>query len=557
MEYREMFSENSQKVNRLIVNLLRMIAYAFLLIIVLSYRKAFKIDHRVLIMDLYGSCVILMIPTVAMAFKHYLKESLKYIIITCSILVCGLVMCHFMKYTFILATLPLVLASLYFDKKLGVYTVVMGGITLVWANMISHVGISQFFSGSVKWSTSLLQETCLKLIQYSLFSMIILYFTQRSNKLFEKAALDAGKLRCNRDGLDVIVDYTDALFCTRNKQEVATIILAIIKNLLHSLDNKPKPIEGYIGIRSSTNEKFFVGINEKVETKLFLIDKQQISLNIEDHCYDIPIKENPESSTVFANKHKLTMYFYSNQELIAFIVLRIHLNQTEEVLNKLLRVLYRNIRLAINNLKLTQDMYETQEELVRAFSEISESKSGQTGHHIKRVSEYMKIMAGAIKLDQEEKDCLVIASMMHDIGKLLIPEQILEKPGKLTVEEFEVIKDHVHLGYKLLEYSPGRIMEIARVIALQHHEKWDGTGYLGMQGEEIDYYSRIMAVVDVFDALMSKRSYKESWTVEEAYNEIVSQSGKHFDPQIVDLFKAHFSEFLEVVNHYPDCEKTA
>ena len=100
-------------------------------------------------------------------------------------------------------------------------------------------------------------------------------------------------------------------------------------------------------------------------------------------------------------------------------------------------------------------------------------------------------------------------------------------------------------------------MEIGRIIALQHHEKWDGTGYLGMKGEEIDYYSRIMAVVDVFDALMSKRSYKERWSIEDAYNEIVSQSGKHFDPSIVELFKEHFDEFVEVLNNYPDCERTA
>ena len=557
MEYREMFGENDQKVNRLIANMLRMITYAFLLIIILSYSQAFELKNSVLETDLCIVSFILLIPTLIVNLSDYLKNSVKYMIITCSIMACGLVMCHFMKYTFILATLPLAFATLYFDKKLGVYTVVMGGISLIWANVINYVGSDRFFIGQFELSGELLQEIGLKIIQYSFFSMIVLYLTQRSNRLVERAASDAGELKRNRDGLDVIVDYTDALFCARNNQEAAAIILAIIKNLLHSLDNSPKPVEGYIGIRSSANEKFFVGINEKEETKLFPIDKQQIAITIGDRGYELPIKENQESSTVFVNKNKLTMFFYSNQELIAFVVLRIHLQQTEEVLNKLLRVLYRNIRLAINNMKLTHDMYETQEELVRAFSEISESKSGQTGHHIKRVSEYMKIMAEAIQLDQVEKDSLVIASMMHDIGKLLIPEQILEKPGKLTVEEFEIIKNHVHLGYKLLEYSPGRIMEIARVIALQHHEKWDGTGYLGMQGEEIDYYSRIMAVVDVFDALMSKRSYKESWSVEEAYNEIVNQSGKHFDPQVVELFKAHFSEFLEVVNHYPDCEKTA
>ena len=129
-------------------------------------------------------------------------------------------------------------------------------------------------------------------------------------------------------------------------------------------------------------------------------------------------------------RNKINHLYLSLLDISGFVILHMHLDETETVLNKLVRVLYRNIKLAINNISLTHDMYQTQEELVRAFSEISESKSGQTGAHIKRVSEYMKIMAEALKLDKEEKDSLVIASMMHDIGKLMIPEQILEKPGR-------------------------------------------------------------------------------------------------------------------------------
>lgn len=125
------------------------------------------------------------------------------------------------------------------------------------------------------------------------------------------------------------------------------------------------------------------------------------------------------------------------------------LDKTDEVLEKLIRVLYGDIRLAIKNLRLSTDLYETQEEIVRAFSELCESKSYETGGHIKRVSEYMRIMGDAVKLDSQEKDSLAIAAMMHDIGKLLIPETIIEKPGKLTIEEFEVIKTHVNLGYKI------------------------------------------------------------------------------------------------------------
>jgi len=214
--------------------------------------------------------------------------------------------------------------------------------------------------------------------------------------------------------------------------------------------------------------------------------------------------------------------------------------------------MYQNIQIALCKMSLANDLYITQEELVRAFAELSESKSRQTGQHIKRVSEYMQIMASALNLEEEEKKSLCIASMMHDIGKLLIPEEILEKPSKLSADEFTIIKKHVVYGYELLKNSPGRVMEIAQTIALEHHEKWDGSGYLGKKAEEIDLYSRLMAVADVYDALVSRRSYKEKWEPKDAYNEIVKGSGSHFDPMIVGIFEKKYTEFFSVVQKYPD-----
>lgn len=555
MEYREILSDHNQKVDRLISSLLRVSSYVILCIMILNHSSILRIENNMMKADLIVAGMILFIPTIVVSLNRRLGQKVKYMIISCSVMVCCIAMCDFMRYTLILATLPLFLSCLYFDRKLNIYAIVTSAIALMWACLCNEVGVEHLLSRTAHFSSDMLRDFGILFAQYSFFSIVVLYLSNRTNKVFEKAFFDSSELRRNRDGLDVIVDYTDALFCARDYEEAATIILSIIKSLVYSLENVPKKLEGYVGIKVS--KEVFIGVDENVEPKQFRVTNHQLIIKVDGSEYVLPIKENEESSTVFANKNKLTMFFYSDHELIAFVILHIHLEQTEEVLNKLIRVLYRNVRLAINNMKLTHDMYETQEELVRAFSEISESKSGQTGRHIKRVSEYMKIMAEAIHLNGKEKDSLVIASMMHDIGKLLIPESILEKPGKLTAQEFEVIKTHVQYGYKLLEYSPGRIMEIGRVIALQHHEKWDGTGYLGLQGEEIDYYSRIMAVVDVFDALMSKRSYKESWSTQDAYNEIVSQSGKHFDPEVVELFKAHFNEFLDVLNNYPDCEQSA
>jgi len=198
------------------------------------------------------------------------------------------------------------------------------------------------------------------------------------------------------------------------------------------------------------------------------------------------------------------------------------------------------------------DMHQTQEELVRAFAQMCESKSGQTGYHVKRVAEYVEIMAKYLDIQTVERECLVTASMMHDIGKLNIPEEILDKPGKLTPDEYEIIKKRTHYGYELLKNSPGRTMEIASDIALNHHERWDGKGYNGFAGQNISLYSRIMAIADVFDALVSKRSYKDKWLPEDAYNEIVSQSGKQFDPYLVDVFIECYSKFLDIIKTYSD-----
>lgn len=214
----------------------------------------------------------------------------------------------------------------------------------------------------------------------------------------------------------------------------------------------------------------------------------------------------------------------------------------------------RNMIMLNKTISANADLVHSQEELIYAFAEISESKSKVTGEHIRRVSEYMRILGKASGFTTDYVDKLAVAAMMHDIGKLMIPEEILDKPDKLTDEEYAIMKNHVLYGEALLAKCPGDIMQIAKTIALQHHEHFDGTGYLGMKGEEIAYISRLMAVCDVFDALTSKRYYKAGWSIEDTYNEIVRLSGKHFDPDVVELFKENYSEFERVLKAMPDHE---
>ena len=188
-----------------------------------------------------------------------------------------------------------------------------------------------------------------------------------------------------------------------------------------------------------------------------------------------------------------------------------------------------------------------QEQVIVSLAEITENKSGQTGQHVRRVAEYTRILADELGYPEEQIDNIRLASTMHDIGKLLVPTEILEKPGRLTDEEFSTIKQHTTDGGRLLENVDGDVMHLSRTIALDHHERWDGNGYAQEKaGEDISFEGRIVAVADVYDALTSRRSYKEAWDDRDAYNEIVRCSGTQFDPQVVEAFKRRYDDINAV-----------
>lgn len=198
------------------------------------------------------------------------------------------------------------------------------------------------------------------------------------------------------------------------------------------------------------------------------------------------------------------------------------------------------------------EVYEDQQMLISSLSELVEVQSQETGGHIKRVAGYTGILCEALGYDKEDVWKISTASMMHDVGKLMIPKTIIEKPGKLTSEEYEVVKEHVVYGKRMLEKSLGEVMQIATVIAYQHHERYDGNGYMHMKGEEIDLNARIVSIADVFDALVSERPYKRAWLPAEAKMEIINQRGKQFDPMLVDLFEENYEKILTVWNQYSD-----
>lgn len=215
---------------------------------------------------------------------------------------------------------------------------------------------------------------------------------------------------------------------------------------------------------------------------------------------------------------------------------------------------YMSVRNDISEIiKLHEEIESTQQEIIYHMGEIAESRSQETGNHVRRVAEYSRLLALKYGLDAQEANKIAMASPMHDIGKVGIPDAILYKPGKLTDEEWEIMKTHAMLGYAVLQHSKRPILQASAIIAKEHHEKYDGTGYpLGLSGEAIHLYARIVAIADVFDALSHDRCYKKAWEDADVFAFFEKERGAHFDPQLVDMFLAAKEEFLTIRDHFKD-----
>jgi len=200
-----------------------------------------------------------------------------------------------------------------------------------------------------------------------------------------------------------------------------------------------------------------------------------------------------------------------------------------------------------------QEIAQTQKEIIFTMGAIGETRSKETGNHVKRVAKYSKLLAILYGMSESEAELLKMASPMHDIGKVGIPDNILNKPGKFNADEWKIMKTHSQLGYDMLNHSKRPILKTASIVAIQHHEKFDGSGYPnGLSGNNIHIYGRITAVADVFDALGSDRVYKKSWELEKILDLLKSEKSKHFDPILIDLFLDNLDLFLEIRDKHKD-----
>lgn len=234
-------------------------------------------------------------------------------------------------------------------------------------------------------------------------------------------------------------------------------------------------------------------------------------------------------------------------ELLARVKNLLMLRETQLALSDRAAWLASEVKKAISDLRARE------KEMVLRLSRAAEHRDPETGQHLLRMANYSKLIARELGLSESEQELILEAAPMHDIGKVATPDAILLKQGKLTDEEFVIMKQHAMTGYSILSGSDSLLIHAAATMALSHHEKFDGSGYPnGLKGEEIPLHGRIVAVADVFDALTSARPYKKAWSIDAAAKFLQDHSPSHFDPKCVDAFFCAWNEMLEIQARYKD-----
>jgi len=245
-------------------------------------------------------------------------------------------------------------------------------------------------------------------------------------------------------------------------------------------------------------------------------------------------------------------YFPNNSGKASLLVLK-GVDEISDIDAQMLEVFCSGVAIAFDNILLNQEITDTQAELILRLGDVVESRSHEAGNHVRRMSQVCYMLAQASGMPEDETAVLMHAAPMHDIGKIATPDAVLLKPGKLTDAEWTIMKQHPTVGLQILDGSQRPILKAAAVIAHQHHEKFDGTGYpQGLRGHDIHPYARIVAVADVFDALSHARCYKEAWPAAKVTEHLREVAGHHLDPTYVDLLIRNMDKALAINAQWPD-----
>lgn len=358
---------------------------------------------------------------------------------------------------------------------------------------------------------------------------------------------DLTALEANRAGLKRVIDATGRIFQTRGldsfvqgvlEQLVALLFLERDAMLIKCDSLALERESGHVTVVAATGQfASLVGSNVLSGLSGDLIEHVSTVLRTQQ-----PMRRDGEYWGYFRTR--------GGKENVIYLRSQRSLSEDD---SNLIELFLQNVSIAYENNLLHEEIHATQRDIVYMLGEAIETRSRETGQHVRRVAEYSYLIARGIGLPEHEAQVLKIAAPLHDFGKIGIPDAVLHKPGKLDAQEWEVMRQHAEIGREMLGRSNREILQAAAMLAGHHHEKWDGTGYpSGLKGEEIHLYGRIGAVADVFDALGSRRSYKEPWPVEKIFEYLRENRGSHFDPAIVDWVLANTGKMLEVAQGFPD-----
>lgn len=366
-----------------------------------------------------------------------------------------------------------------------------------------------------------------------------------------------GSLAAN-EILELVFVYLAEVSSLKNYDEIIDV-LARMGRALTSADRCT------IWVVSENNNSIWTKVAQGMEAIELPIDSGIVGnairtgkrIIIEDVYQDERFNQEVDKKTGYKTKSMMVIPMYDYNDIIigAFQVIN-HQGSSDIFDNRDMERLTLASTYAAETLisaKLAIEIEETQKEVVFTMGAIGESRSKETGNHVKRVAEYSKLLALAYGMSAEEAELLKQASPMHDIGKIAIPDNILKKPGRFDANERYIMNTHAELGYHMIKNSQRPLLKAASIVAYEHHEKWDGSGYpRKLSGENIHIYGRITALADVFDALGSDRVYKRAWDNERIFKLIREERGKHFDPKLVDLFFENLDAILKVRSNFQD-----
>jgi response regulator RpfG family c-di-GMP phosphodiesterase len=347
--------------------------------------------------------------------------------------------------------------------------------------------------------------------------------------------------KINKQGLERVINATKKLFQISSKAKLSSIVLEQIKYIFGG-DCKEQNYNQSIFIAFKDKDEFYIMAGNG---RFFEHIGNKVKDVLSSSQYSIIEQMISEGKLLFEGEN-IAIHFSKSTEIECIIYID-GIVEHIGIDHSLMEIFCNSIASSYENLSLSSKLHDTQKEIIFTLGEMSEARSKDTGFHVKRVAELCKLIAIKYGMDEDEAEVVSLASAMHDIGKLGIPGHILNKPGKLTEEEFEIMKTHTLIGYEMLKDSDKEIIKIASIIAYTHHEKYDGTGYPnGVKGDNIHIYGRITAVADVFDALSTVRVYKPAWETDKVLEYFKQQRGKHFDPEIVDVLFKNINEILDI-----------